>query len=195
MGIGSLGWNLVSRQFQARVNCLRGLQPEVDWPDLSDDHLQEDLSWLEPYLIGVSSAEQLRKINLLEIFKAMLGWDKQQKLDQDAPAGIVVPSGSRIRVEYRIDEPPLLAVRIQEMFGQADTPTLCGGRVVVLLHLLSPARRPIQITSDLGGFWRNSYPEVKKELKGRYPKHYWPDDPLVAEATRGTKRKMNAAKS
>ena len=193
-GIGSLGWDLAARQFQARVNCLHGLQPEMDWPDLSDDYLQEDFGWLEPYLLGVSSAEQLKKINLLEIFKAMLGWDKQQKLDQDAPASIVVPSGSRICIEYRMDEPPLLAVRIQEMFGQADTPTLCGGRVVVLLHLLSPARRPIQITTDLGGFWQNSYPEVKKELKGRYPKHYWPDDPLVAEATRGSKRKMNAAK-
>ena len=195
MGVGSLGWDLASRQFQARVNCLRLLQPEIDWPDISDDQLQDDLGWLEPYLVGVSSAEQLRKINLLEIFKAMLGWDKQQKLDQNAPAGIVVPSGSRIRIEYRMDEPPLLAVRIQEMFGRADTPTLCGGRVALLLHLLSPARRPIQITSDLGGFWQNSYPEVKKELKGRYPKHYWTDDPLVAEATRTTKRQMKAAKT
>ena len=191
MGIECLGWGPKSRQFQARVNCLRGLQPEMGWPDLSDSGLQEDLRWLEPYLNGVSSAGQLKQINLQEIFKAILGWEKQQKLEQDAPGSIVVPSGSNIRIEYRMGEPPLLAVRIQEMLGQADTPAICHGRVVLLLHLLSPARRPIQITSDLAGFWQNSYPEVKKELKGRYPKHYWPDDPLVAEATRGVKRKMS----
>ncbi|NOR24052.1 MAG: ATP-dependent helicase HrpB [Desulforhopalus sp.] len=195
MGIGSLGWGPKSRQFQARVNCLRGLQPEMDWPDLSDSSLQDDLSWLEPYLVDVNRAGQLKQLDLKRIFMTMLGWEKQQKLEQDAPSSIVVPSGSNIRIEYRMEEPPLLAVRIQELFGQADTPTICGGKVVLLLHLLSPARRPIQITSDLAGFWLNSYPEVKKELKGRYPKHYWPDDPLIAEATRGVKRKMNKPKS
>lgn len=195
MGIECLDWGPKSRLFQARVNCLRGLQPEMDWPDLTDSRLQDDLSWLEPYLVGVSRSEQLKQIDLQDVFKAMLGWKKQQKLELDAPSNIVVPSGSNIHIEYRIEEPPLLAVRIQEMFGQAETPTICGGKVVLLLHLLSPARRPIQITSDLAGFWQHSYPEVKKELKGRYPKHYWPDDPLVAQATRGVKRKMNKSKS
>ncbi len=195
LGLDCLGWGPKSRQFQARVHCLRCLQPEMDWPDLSDSSLLRDLSWLEPYITGISRAEQLKQIDLLAIFKAMLSWQEQQKLEQDAPTAFMVPSGSNIRIEYRIDEPPILAVRIQEMFGLAETPTLCGGKVVLLLHLLSPARRPIQITSDLGGFWRTSYHEVKKELKGRYPKHYWPDDPLVAEATRGVKRRMNKENS
>lgn len=195
MGMECLPWGRESRQFQARVNCLRGWQPEMDWPDLSDRRLQADLSWLAPYLIGINRAEQLKQINLKEIFKAMLGWEKQQKLAVDAPVSISVPSGSKVRIEYRMEEPPLLAVRIQEMFGKADTPTICDGKVVLLLHLLSPARRPIQVTSDLGGFWQRSYPEVKKELKGRYPKHFWPDDPLAAKATRGVKRSTKKVQS
>ncbi len=195
MGLECLGWSLKSRQFQARVNCLRRLQPEMDWPDLSDSSLLGDLSWLEPYLIGVGHAEHLKKIDPVDVFKSMLGWKKQQKLESDAPSGFVVPSGSKINIEYRMEGPPLLAVRIQEMFGLTDAPAICDGKVVLLLHLLSPGRRPIQITSDLAGFWQNSYVEVKKELAGRYPKHYWPEDPLVAEATRGVKRKMNKVKS
>ncbi len=188
MGIACLPWNRESRQFQARVNCLRGWQPAMDWPDLSDSQLLDDLSWLEPYLLGISKAHQLKQIDLQEVFKAILGWERQQKLAQDAPGHMLVPSGSKIRIEYRMEEPPLLAVRIQEMFGQANTPTICGGKVTLLLHLLSPAQRPIQVTTDLAGFWQRGYPEVKKELKGRYPKHFWPDDPLSAKATRGVKR-------
>jgi ATP-dependent helicase HrpB len=189
MGLACLPWDKDARQLQARVQCLRSWQPEVDWPDLGDDRLLADLDWLAPYLAGITRAEQLRQLDLLGIFSAMLGWEKWQRLDRDAPAAITVASGSKIRIEYRLDEPPLLAVRIQEMFGRTATPTICGGRVVLLLHLLSPARRPIQVTDDLAGFWQRSYPEVKKELKGRYPKHFWPDDPLTAEATRGVKRK------
>ncbi len=189
MGIECLGWDRESRQFQARVQCLRGLQPKRDWPDLSDSQLLADLGWLEPYLVGLSKAAQLKTMNLQEIFKALLGWEKQQILAQEAPTAITVPSGSKIRIEYRPNEPPLLAVRIQELFGLSDTPAICNGKVPLVLHLLSPARRPIQITSDLAGFWQRSYPEVKKELKGRYPKHYWPDNPLLAEATRGVRRK------
>lgn len=189
MGIECLPWNDKTRQLRARVDLLRRLQPEKSWPDLGDSVLFADLDWLAPYLGSVSRAEQLRQIDLLDIFKSLLGWQKQQQLDREAPSSLVVPSGSRIAVEYRQGEPPLLAVRIQELFGLAKTPAICNGKVVLLLHLLSPARRPVQITSDLAGFWQNSYPEVKKELKGRYPKHYWPDNPLVAEATRGVRRK------
>ncbi|MDH3349345.1 MAG: ATP-dependent helicase HrpB, partial [Desulfobulbaceae bacterium] len=190
MGLDCLPWNRDVRQLQARIQCLAVWQPKMGWPDLSDQQLLTDLGPLEPYLIGISKAEELKGINLQEIFTTILGWDKQQRLKQNAPTGITVPSGSKIRLEYRPGEPPLLAVRIQEMFGLQETPTVCGGQVPVLLHLLSPARRPIQITSDLAGFWERSYPEVKKELKGRYPKHYWPDNPLEAEATRGVKRKV-----
>lgn len=188
MGLACLPWNKEARQLQARVHCLRHCQPEIDWPDLDDERLVEDLAWLAPYLTRITRADQLGQLDLHLIFTAMLSWDKQQRLARDAPTTITVASGSKIRIEYRKDEPPLLAVRIQEMFGQTATPTVCGGKVVVLLHLLSPARRPIQVTSDLAGFWQRSYPEVKKELKGRYPKHFWPDDPLTAEATRGVKR-------
>ncbi len=189
MGIECLGWDRRSRQIQARVNCLRSWQSERDWPDMSDDQLLNNLSWLEPYLIDVTRAEQLKKFNMQKIFDAMLGWKKSQKLEQDAPVSLVVPSGTKIRIEYRAEEPPILAVRIQEMFGQSVTPTICGGKVPLLLHLLSPAQRPIQVTSDLAGFWQRSYPEVKKELKGRYPKHFWPDDPLGAHPTKGVKRR------
>ena len=189
MGLTCLPWDRESRQYQARILCLRSLQPQSDWPDVSDNLLVKDLQWLEPYLNGLSKAEQLRQIDLVNIFKAMLGWERQQHLEHDAPSSFLVPSGSKIRIEYRLDEPPLLAVRIQEMFSLARTPKICNGKMVLLLHLLSPARRPIQITSDLAGFWQRSYPEIKKELKGRYPKHFWPDDPLSAEATRGVKRK------
>jgi ATP-dependent helicase HrpB len=191
-GLDCLPWTLESRQLQIRVQCLRAWQQETDWPDLSDNRLLEDLGWLEPYLTGLNKADQLRQIDLHALFMAMLGWERQQRLANDAPSHFIVPSGSKIRIEYRLGEPPLLAVRIQEMFGLTATPAICGGKVPLLLHLLSPARRPIQVTSDLAGFWRRGYPEVKKELKGRYPKHFWPDDPLIAEATRGVKRKTKS---
>jgi ATP-dependent helicase HrpB len=195
LGLQCLGWKRESRQLQARVNCLRSWQPEMDWPDLSDKALLADLSWLEPYLTGVSRMERLKQIDLQEVLMSMLGWKKQQQLKKLAPSSISVASGSKIRIEYRTEEPPLLAVRIQEIFGQEDTPTICDGKVVLLLHLLSPANRPIQVTSDLAGFWRRSYQEVKKELKGRYPRHYWPDDPMTAEPARGVKRKIKSKKS
>ena len=189
MGLTCLPWDREARQTQARIHCLRTWQPNEEWPDLRDEALEKDLAWLEPYLNGVSKAEQLKRINLAQIFNNRLDWEQQQQLARLVPAAMNVPSGSSIRIEYRIDEPPLLAVRIQELFGLAKTPTICDGKVPLLLHLLSPARRPIQVTTDLPGFWRRGYAEVKKELKGRYPKHYWPDNPLMAEPTRGVKQK------
>lgn len=188
MGIDSLPWCRDSRQLQARVHCLRSQQGEAEWPDLSDEHLLHDLGWLEPYLQGLSRAEHLKQLDLCQVFNGVLGWEKQKALDRDAPVSMTVPSGSKIRIQYRIGEAPVLAVRIQEMFGLDKSPAICNGKVLLLLHLLSPAQRPIQVTSDLAGFWRRSYAEVKKELKGRYPKHFWPDDPLMAKATRGVKR-------
>ncbi len=121
---------------------------------------------------------------------SMLGWKKQQLLERLVPKTLTVASGSRIRLHYQDDAPPFLAVRIQEMFGTQETPVICDGKIPVLLHLLSPAQRPLQVTTDLAGFWRRTYPEIKKELKGRYPKHFWPDDPLAAVATRRTKKTM-----
>ncbi len=189
MGLAALPWDRESRMFQARVECLRNFQPQESWPDLSNEHLFADLHWLAPYLGGIVRAEQLKHLNLRNILAGILGWEKMRRLDLLAPDSIQVASGSQIRIEYRLDEPPFLAVRLQEMFGMLTTPAICGGKLPLRLHLLSPARRPIQVTADLAGFWQRGYPEVKKELKGRYPKHSWPDNPLTAEAIRGVKRK------
>lgn len=189
-GLNCLPWDRPARQLQLRVNSLRQWQPQAGWPDISDNRLERDLSWLEPHVLGINTVEKLRQLNLAEILSSQLDWKKQQLLEQLAPSTITVPSGSRIRLRYQEGEPPILAVRLQEMFGLAATPTVCGGKVPVLLHLLSPAQRPIQVTSDLAGFWQRSYPEVKKELKGRYPKHWWPEDPLTAAPTRGTKKSI-----
>lgn len=188
IGLECLPWDKETRQLQARIECLRQWQPEQDWPDLSDNSLLTNLCWLEPYLSGVNRIEQLKQIKLLDIFNTILGWEKQQQLLRDAPPSVRVPSGSNLRLDYLQGGFPILAVRIQEMFGCTETPTICNGKVSVLLHLLSPARRPVQVTSDLASFWERSYPEVKRELKGRYPKHFWPDTPLETPPTRGTKR-------
>jgi ATP-dependent helicase HrpB len=131
---------------------------------------------------------QLKRLDLHAVLLARLSWAEQRRLDELAPVSLTVPSGSRVRLDYR-EETPVLAVRLQEMFGLTETPRVAGGQVPVLLHLLSPARRPMQITHDLAAFWRGAYHEVRKELKGRYPKHHWPDDPLKAPPTAGAKRR------
>jgi ATP-dependent helicase HrpB len=177
-----------ARQYQARVGLLRSAFPEEPWPDLSDSALlARPEEWLPPWLAGVRSAGDLGRIDLLRALKARLSWDQQRRVDERAPAAITVPSGSRITVDYAAGELPVLAVKLQELFGLADTPVIAEGRVKVLLHLLSPARRPVQITRDLRNFWNAVYPEVKKDLKGRYPRHPWPDDPWNAVPTRRTK--------
>lgn len=183
-GLGLLPWDAAARSLQARVLCLRRWLAEENLPDLSDAHLSDSLEkWLAPYVDGMRSANDLKRLDLKSILAGLLDWPQRQLLDREAPTHIRVPSGSRIKVQYTPGEPPVLAVRLQEMFGLAETPTVARGRVPLTLHLLSPARRPIQITGDLRGFWNNTYREVKKELKGRYPKHHWPDDPWQAEAT------------
>ncbi|MET0065796.1 MAG: ATP-dependent helicase HrpB [Candidatus Thiodiazotropha sp.] len=188
MGMHALPWNPRVRQWQNRVCWLAQQGLESDWPDLSDDWLEQHLEeWLGPWLEGLQSRDQLQKLDLMGILQARLNWDQSQRLDQFAPSHLQVPSGSRIALAYAPDKPPVLAVRLQELFGLSETPRIAQGRVGVVLHLLSPAQRPIQITHDLAGFWARTYSEVKKELKGRYPKHYWPDDPLQAEATRRAK--------
>lgn len=189
MGLESLPWNEEARRLQARINCLGQWQPEGNWPDLNDDRLLADLGWLTPYLGGITRREQLKQLSLAAIFNAMLSYQQRQELERAAPDRLTVPSGSRIRIDYRPGEPPVLAVRLQEMFGLQETPSICHGRIRLLLHLLSPAGRPMQVTADLAGFWQRAYPEVKKELKGRYPKHHWPDDPLAARPTAKTKRR------
>lgn len=185
-GMNCLGWQKKSRELQAKMASAHAWAPDT-WPEISDTTLLEDLSWLEPYLAGISSLKQLKKLDLKAILLSRLSWQDQQKLEHLLPSHCQVPSGSRIRLTYQGGEPPILAVRLQEMFGATSTPTVFGGTVAVVVHLLSPAGRPIQVTRDLAGFWQNTYHEVKKELKGRYPKHYWPDDPLSATATNRVK--------
>ena len=186
-GLELLPWTPELRQWQARVALLRQLdldqQGDSGWPDVSDGALLKGLEhWLMPYLGRVSRLSHFANLDLSSIVHNLLPWPLPQRLDEQAPHHLSVPSGSSIRLDYS-EQPPILAVRLQELFGLAETPRIAGGRQVVMLHLLSPARRPVQVTQDLANFWRSTYAEVKKDVKGRYPKHYWPDDPLVAEAT------------
>jgi len=191
-GIGGLNWSDEARQYRNRVNFLARALPEEELPDLSDQALAADLErWLVPNLQGVRTLSQLARVNLLEPLKAMLGWSRQKLVDDEAPTHLRVPSGSRVPLEYPCDGDPFLAVKLQEMFGLAETPKVARGRVPVVIHLLSPARRPIQVTADLRSFWNGAYREVCKELRGRYPRHPWPDDPWNAPATRHVKKRQS----
>ncbi|OEC44082.1 ATP-dependent helicase HrpB [Pseudomonas sp. 1D4] len=186
-GLELLPWTPELRQWQARIALLRRLdlaeRGSSDWPDVSDAALLASLDdWLGPWLGKVNRLAHFANLDLAGILTGLLPWPLPQRLDELAPRTLAVPSGSSIRLDYN-EEPPVLAVRLQELFGLADTPRIAGGRQVVKLHLLSPAHRPVQVTQDLASFWRTTYADVKKDLKGRYPKHYWPDDPLVAEPT------------
>ena len=184
----ALPWSPESLSFIDRVNFARLYDPEGNWPDMSLAELERTLDdWLSPYLAGLTSLADVQQLTLLDILKNRLSWDQGAQLNSFAPGTIKVPSGSHIRLDYSNPETPVLAVRLQEVFGLSDVPKLAEGRVAVSVHLLSPARRPVQITQDLASFWRNTYAEVKKDLKGRYPKHYWPDDPMQAEATHRVK--------
>lgn len=186
-GLELLPWTPELRQWQARVALLRELdmqqQGQSEWPDLSDAALLASLDqWLTPFLSKVNRLSHFAGLDLPSILQTLLPWPLPQRLDELAPRALSVPSGSRIAIDYT-ENPPVLAVRLQELFGLAATPRIAGGRLGLKLHLLSPARRPVQVTQDLASFWANTYIDVKKDLKGRYPKHYWPDDPLIAEPT------------
>lgn len=191
MGLEVLPWTPECRNWQARVLSLRVWCPEENWPDVSDENLLTTLNdWLGPYLSGMSRRDHLTRINLLDAFQAPLDYKQRNRLDEGAPTHLNVPSGSHLRLDYDTGgASPVLAVKLQEMFGLADTPRIAWGRVPVTLHMLSPARRPIQITQDLRGFWDRTYAEVRKEMQGRYPKHPWPDDPWNATPTARAKRR------
>ncbi|POP77226.1 ATP-dependent helicase HrpB [Pseudomonas syringae] len=186
-GLELLPWTPELRQWQARVALLRGLDIEKssasEWPDLSDAQLLATLeNWLMPYLGKVTRLSHFSQLDLSSILRNLLPWPLPQQLEVQAPQTLQVPSGSNICIDYS-EHPPILAVRLQELFGLAETPRIAHGKQPLTLHLLSPARRPVQVTQDLANFWRSTYAEVKKDLKGRYPKHFWPDNPLVAEPT------------
>ena len=188
-GLDVLPWTPGLRNLQARILFLRRVLGE-EWPDVSDAALLAGIeTWLTPWMQGMSRLSHLERLALDDAFMGLMDHRKRKALDEYAPNHIKVPSGSDIRVDYTEGEIPVLRVRLQELFGLADTPRLAQGRVPVMLHLLSPAQRPVQVTQDLKGFWQRTWPEVKKELKGRYPKHPWPEDPLSAPATRGARRR------
>jgi len=187
-GIDRLPWPPAARQFRDRVEFCARAFPEAGLPDLTDTGLSATPEkWLLPWLSGVRSLTDVAKVDLLGAVRGMLNREQLRLVEAMAPTHLAVPSGSRIAVQYG-GEGPVLAVKLQELFGLGETPAVAGGRVPVLLHLLSPAGRPIQVTRDLKGFWNGAYREVKKELKGRYPKHPWPDDPWSAQPTKRTTR-------
>lgn len=192
LGLEVIGWTAESRQFLARLRFVRRYAGESSWPEVSQENLLETLdSWLGPSLSACRSRSDLERLEPLHALQGLLDWSLRNRLEQLAPTHLEVPSGSRIRLDYEREDAPVLAVKLQELFGLSETPRLVGGRVPVLIHLLSPARRLLAVTQDLRSFWNNVYPEVKKELSGRYPKHPWPADPWKAEATRLTKGQLN----
>lgn len=196
-GLQILPWSKESDTLRARVQFLHGiagdypkLVGDLAIPDWSDEALIRSLDeWLLPHLAGMSKLEQLKQLDLFRILQGQLDWPLQQKLEELAPSHLSVPSGSRIAIDYS-EEIPILPVRLQEMFGQVETPTILNGQYPLMVHLLSPARRPVQVTRDLASFWANTYQEVRKELRIKYQKHYWPDDPTSAQATSTTKKRM-----
>ncbi|MCU7940551.1 MAG: hypothetical protein KZQ64_03255 [gamma proteobacterium symbiont of Bathyaustriella thionipta] len=198
LGLNCLPWSRSANNLKQRVQFLqfqkttnrhhKHLLDSIELPDFSDTYLLNNLKqWLEPHLIKQSSIKQLQTLDLYQILKAGISWETSQKLNQLAPEKITVPSGSVIPIDYSEPDSPVLAVRLQELFGLQQTPAILQGRYPLLLHLLSPASRPMQVTDDLASFWENTYNDVKKELRGKYKKHFWPDNPLQAQATNRVK--------
>ena len=186
-GIALLTWTEAATGLRARLDFLHRAIGDP-WPDVSDATLTHDLdAWLGPQLARVRSAQDLRRIDVAAALRARVPWQEAGRLDELAPARVQVPSGSTVRIDYSHDQ-PVLAVRLQEVFGWTAAPALAGGRVPLLLHLLSPAGRPAAVTADLESFWDNGYPGVRADLRGRYPKHAWPDDPRSAPPTARTNR-------
>jgi ATP-dependent helicase HrpB len=202
-GIEHLNWSEKAISLKQRVEFINYYTTELQdeqlktlaLPDFSEQWLYENLdAWLQPHLSDENSLKQCQKLDILTMLLSLLTWDQQQAIDRLAPEKITVPSGSSIRIDYSDISQPVLSVRLQEVFGLNDTPSILGGRCKLMMHLLSPARRPMQVTQDLNSFWQTAYHEVKKELRGKYKKHYWPDDPLTATATSMTKKQMDRAK-
>jgi ATP-dependent helicase HrpB len=191
MGLASLPWNDVSESLRQRSEWLRksGCAPP-DWPDVSDQVLLSSLhQWMGPFLDGVTRREQLARVDLTQALHLLFTRNQIRDLDRLAPSHLRVPGGSMIRIDYSADRQPILAVRLQEMFGETDTPHIAGGKVPLVVHLLSPARRPLAVTQDLHSFWANSYPGLRKQMQARYPRHYWPEDPLEAAPTNRARRR------
>jgi len=188
-GIRSLPWTPEAEQWLARVALLSQCFPG-DWPDVSECWLADNLeTWLAPFLAGVNRWRDLEKLNLHQALTSLLDYPQQQALDELAPTRLTIPTGQSVRLDYTADNGPVLAAKLQALFGWTETPAVAGGKMPVVIHLLSPAQRPLAVTADLASFWRNAYPDVRKDMRGRYPKHPWPEDPLTADASQGTKKR------
>nr|WP_262903311.1 ATP-dependent helicase C-terminal domain-containing protein [Hymenobacter psoromatis] len=197
-GLDKLNWTPAARQLQQRLEFLRQYFGEAaaEWLAFDEAALLADLpTWLGPHLTGLKSLDQVQRLDLLEPLLARLpgGWAQRQELDRLAPTDLEVPSGSHIALDYQDPAAPVLAVKLQELFGLTETPTVAGGRVPLLLHLLSPGGRPAQVTRDLRSFWEKGYFEVRKDLKGRYPRHPWPDEPMKHIPTKLTKKRLGTS--
>ncbi len=198
LGVDALPWTGESRDLQARIEFVRALvesdpsirKSDSPWPAVSDADLAANLgAFLSPWLEGITRKEHLARIALMDVLRSSLTWEQQRELEVLAPTHLQVPTGSQIRIDYLDPSAPAISVRLQEVFGLDATPRIGGGRVPVTFKLLSPAQRPVQVTRDLASFWRGSYAEVRKDMRGRYPKHYWPENPLEAQPTRGVRRR------
>lgn len=188
-GLAVLNWEGAAEQLRVRLLCAQAWLPEAEWPAMDEEPLLAALEqWLLPSLNGVRDLRGLKQVNIAEALSRLLDWQQKQRLDNALPTHYTVPTGSRLPIRYEAGKPPALAVRLQEVFGEQRSPMLAEGRIPVVLELLSPAHRPLQITGDLAAFWQGAYREVQKEMKGRYPKHVWPDDPATAVPTRRTKK-------
>ena len=188
-GLAVLNWSVQAQQLRLRLICAARWLPEHDWPAVDDAALLATLEqWLLPAMSGVGDGRALKQVDIYAALLQLLTWSQRQQLDSALPTHYTVPTGSRLPIGYHEDKPPVLAVRLQEMYGEAQNPTVAAGRVPLVLELLSPAQRPLQITRDLAAFWAGAWREVQKEMKGRYPKHLWPDDPANAQPTRRVKK-------
>lgn len=192
-GLSVLNWNDSSLMTLERLRCAADWLPERDWVRFDEGSLLDNLEqWLEPYLNGVKSAKGLNGVDVEAALMAYLGWPLNQEIDKWLPTHYQVPTGSKKKIRYQQGQEPVLSVRMQEVFGEQASPTIAEGRKTLVLELLSPAQRPLQVTRDLASFWAGAYGEVQKEMKGRYPKHVWPDDPANHVATTKTKRHFNS---
>jgi ATP-dependent helicase HrpB len=186
-GLGKLPWSKAALHLRQRVAFLHRSEGE-EWPDLSDEALARDAaSWLEPLLTDKTSISDIGADELSDALANLIPWNLRRRLDEEAPTHVEAPTGSRVPIDYEAEQGPTVSIRVQELFGLTQHPAIAGGRVPLVIELLSPAHRPVQVTRDLPGFWRGSYAAVRTEMRGRYPKHPWPDDPTTAPPTRRAK--------
>ena len=187
LGLDRLPWSKAALHFRQRVGFLHRSEGD-EWPDLSDEGLAASAAdWLEPLLTDKTALNQLSAGELSDAVLNLVPWNMRRRLDAEAPTHFTAPTGSAVPIDYEAEQGPTVSIRVQELFGLAQHPTIAGGRVPLVIELLSPAHRPVQVTRDLPGFWRGSYAAVRTDMRGRYPKHPWPDDPLTAPATRRAK--------